>query len=47
MRTPKKSPKAKTQAVSKSKKLKLSDLTPKKDPKGALAKPRISVVNCG
>jgi hypothetical protein len=44
MKTPKKSAKTKT---SKSKKVKLSDLTPKKDPKGALAKPRISYINCG
>jgi len=34
MKTPKKSPKTKTQGLSKSKKVKLSDLTPKKDTRG-------------
>jgi hypothetical protein len=33
MQTSKKSPKTKTQGLSKSKKIKLSDLTPKKDTK--------------
>jgi len=34
MRTPKKSAKTKTPSISKSKKIKLSDLAPKGDPKG-------------